>query len=109
LAKELFTEDAVLVGPRFEVSGREAIVRGLRTVERYRATFHAVLNQLFEIDGDQARGETYCLANHLLEKGGRAMKLDWAIRYQDHCRRSDGAWRFARRELLVDWEQELPL
>jgi len=105
----LFTDDAVLVGPRFELVGRAAVVKGLASVERYRATFHAVLNQLFEVEGDEARGETYCLANHLLERDGRLWKLDWGIRYQDRCRRMAGAWRFARRELVVDWEQLLPV
>ena len=109
LAATLFHEDAVLVGPRFELAGREAVLRGLASVERYRATFHAVLNQLFEIRDDAAEGETYCLANHLFERDGRLWKLDWGIRYQDRCRRVDGAWRFARRELIVEWEQELPL
>ena len=110
LARTLFTEDAVLVGARFELVGVERIVRGLATVERYRATFHAVHNQTLELDADAATGETYCVANHLLERDGRSFKLDWGIRYQDRYRRGkDGAWRIARRELIVDWEQELPL
>ena len=110
LARALFTEDAVLVGARFELVGVERIVRGLSTVERYRATFHAVHNQTLALAGDEAAGETYCVANHLLERDGRLVKLDWGIRYQDRYRRgSDRAWRFARRELIVDWEQELPL
>ena len=110
LAATLFTEDAVLTGARFELVGVERILRGLRSVERYRATFHAVHNQTLEIDVDDATGETYCVANHLLERDGRPFKLDWGIRYQDRYRRGeDGAWRIARRELIVDWEQELPL
>ncbi|MEN8160338.1 MAG: nuclear transport factor 2 family protein [Myxococcota bacterium] len=109
LARELFTEDSVLVAPHFVISGADAIVRGFRVVERYRSTFHAVLNQLFEVAGDEANGETYCVASHLFDRDGRAMKLDWGIRYQDHCRRTEDGWRFARRELLVDWEQELPV
>ena len=107
LARALFTDDAVLVGARFELVGVERIVRGLATVERYRATFHAVHNQTLELAGDDATGETYCVANHLLERDGQPRKLDWGIRYQDRFRRgADGAWRFARRELIVDWEQE---
>ena len=110
LAATLFTEDAVLAGSRFELVGIEHILRGLGRVERYRATFHAVHNQTLEIAGDEAVGETYCVANHLLERDGRSFKLDWGIRYQDRCLRgTDGVWRFARRELIVDWEQELPL
>ena len=110
LARTLFTDDAVLKGTRFELVGVENVVRGLATVERYRATFHAVHNQTFTFDGDEASGETYCVANHLLERDGQPRKLDWGIRYQDRCRRgNDGSWRFARRELIVDWEQESPL
>jgi ketosteroid isomerase-like protein len=110
LAATLFTDDAVLVGPRFQLAGRERVLRGLRSVERYRSTFHAVHNQTLAIEGDEASGETYCVANHLLERDGQSVKLDWGIRYQDRLRRgTDGAWRFARRELIVDWEQELPL
>ena len=42
--------------------------------------------------------------------GARFATLAAGIRYQDRFRRgTDGAWRFARRELIVDWEQELPL
>jgi len=107
LARTLFRDDAVLVGPRFELAGVEAILRGLATVERYRATFHAVLNQLVDLAGDAASGETYCLANHFFERDGRAWRLDWGIRYQDRYRRAGDAWRFSRRELIVDWEQEL--
>jgi hypothetical protein len=81
----------------------------MRVVERFSATFHAVHNQLVELDGDRASGETYCIASHLYERDGRQRKLDWGIRYQDLYVRSEGAWRFARRELCVDWEQDLPL
>jgi ketosteroid isomerase-like protein len=110
LAATLFTEDAVLKGARFELIGVQQILRGLATVERYRTTFHAVHNQTLELAGDEAAGETYCVANHLLERDGRSFKLDWGIRYQDHYRRGEGGvWRIARRELIVDWEQELPL
>jgi len=100
----------MLKGARFELVGRDQILRGLRRVERYRATFHAVHNQTLEIAGDEAAGETYCVANHVFERDGRPVKRDWGIRYQDRYRRgADAAWRIARRELIVDWEQELSL
>ncbi len=100
----------MLKGTRFELVGVAQILRGLATVERYRATFHAVHNQTLELAGDEASGETYCVANHLLEREGAPRKRDWGIRYQDRYRRcTDGAWRFTRRELIVDWEQELAL
>jgi hypothetical protein len=109
LAGGLFTEGCVLLGPGYELVGRDAILAGLRRIDRFRATQHSVHNQLVEVTGDRATGETYCTAHHLYERGGRARKLSWGIRYQDRCARQGGAWRYERRELLLDWSQDLPL
>jgi len=109
LAEQLFTATCVLLGPGFELVGRERIVAGLRSIDRYSATQHSVHNQLVEIAGDRARGETYCTAHHLYERDGQRRKLSWGIRYQDRCAREGGAWRYERRELLLDWTQDLPL
>ena len=109
LAERLFTGDCVLVGPGYELVGREAILAGLRRIDRYDATQHSVHNQLVDVTGDRATGETYCTAHHLYQRGGRRRKLSWGIRYQDRCAREAGAWRYERRELLLDWAQDLPL
>ena len=109
LAATLFTEDCVLHGPGYELVGREKILAGLRLIDRYSATQHSVHNQLVEVDGDRASGETYCTAHHVYARDGRPHMLDWGIRYQDRCVRERGAWRYARRELLLDWAQDLPL
>jgi uncharacterized protein (TIGR02246 family) len=109
LAARLFTRDCVLVGPGYELAGRDAILAGLRQIDRFSATQHSVHNQLFEIAGDSASGETYCTAHHLFEREGSRRKLSWGIRYQDRCQREEGQWRYQRRELLLDWTQDLPL
>ena len=109
LVDRVFTADAVLVGPGFEYHGAEQIAQGMRGIEHFPVTLHSVYNQLVTVDGDEATGETYCVANHLLEKNGQQRKLDWGIRYQDRYRREANGWRLSRRELRVVWEQELPL
>ena len=109
LAERLFTRDCVLVGPGYELVGRDGILAGLRGIDRFQATQHSVHNQLVEIGGDRATGETYCTAHHLYERDGVRRKLDWGIRYQDRCVREAGQWRYERRELLLDWAQDLPL
>lgn len=109
LADEIFVEDAELIGPGFQLQGRDEIRASLRSIEHYSATLHNVHNQLLEIRGDEAEGETYCVANHLHEVDGKPYKLDWGIRYRDRWRREPEGWRFARRELIVVWEQDLPL
>jgi hypothetical protein len=109
LVEEVFTTDATLAGPGFELTGHEPIRAGMRSIERYSATFHAVHNQLVEIYGDDAHGDTWCVASHLHEVEGRPYKLDWGIRYKDRYRREEGRWRIARRGLELVWEQDLPL
>lgn len=109
LVDELFCADATLIGPGFELRGHEAIREGMRSIERFSATLHCVHNHLVEIRGDEAEGETWCVANHLHEVEGRPRKLDWGIRYRDRYRRESGGWRIAHRELRLVWEQEGPL
>jgi hypothetical protein len=109
LVDVLFTADATLAGPGFSLQGHEAIRAAMRAIEQYSATLHCVHNQLLEIDADEARGEVWCVANHIHDVEGRPCKLDWGIRYQDRYRREADGWRIAHRELRVVWEQEAPL
>lgn len=107
----LFTEDAELVQPAGLVRrGRSATLTGnvditrgvLEAVAHLHSTRHVVHQQLVDRTGDTARGEVYCDAHHVYatENGHRDYVV--AIRYQDEYRRTDGAWRIARRELSVD-------
>ena len=102
----LFTADAVIEGPGFAMHGREEIhaIPGMLR-QTYSLTLHLVFNQVFEIAGDVAVGETCGLANHLSGSGDAASNLVWALRYQDRLRREDGEWRFERRRILIDWTE----
>jgi uncharacterized protein (TIGR02246 family) len=100
----IFTEDGVIEAPGIRLEGRANIVAALDVMARlYVATQHRVHNQVVSIDGDTAEGETYSTADHLSTADGTRTILTWAIRYQDRWRRVDGAWRFSRRSLLIDW------
>ena len=46
--------DATLAGPGFRFDDRDAIVAGMRVIERYEATQHHVHNQLVTLDGGEA-------------------------------------------------------
>ena len=109
LVDDVFAEDATLVGPGFELSGRELIRQGMQAIEQYSATQHSMHGQVVEIHGDEASGDTWCIANHIHEKDGQPHKLDWGIRYKDRYRRDAAGWRIAHRELVLVWSQELPL
>ena len=118
LLATLFTQDAQIrvhygdpaqVPPTHAMRGLDAILAGMRTIVRYRATTHFVGNQTVSIDGDRARAETYCLAHHLHEEEGRWLNFVMSIRYADRCVREGGRWLFAERVLALDWTEERPV
>ena len=106
----IVTADCVIEAPGIRLVGREQIVAALDIMARlYAATQHRVHNQVVSIEGDNASGETYSVAEHLSVAEGRRTLLTWAIRYQDRWRREQGQWRFASRKLLLDWTETRPL
>ena len=79
---------------------------------RFVRTRHAITNVQIDFDGpDAAYVETYLHADH---QGGEthhwknSMIELWA-RYLDKFERRDGAWKIARRELVVDWMYRYPV
>lgn len=108
---ELFTEDGVLVAPDppdvldpvREHQGRPAIAAATSALP---PTFHAVVGEVYSVDGDRATGRVACVAHHVVDP---RTDLVWHLRYADTYRREDGAWRFARRELSIDLIESRPL
>ena len=106
----VLTEDVVVCGPGFSMTGREAVLQSIDMLgQMFKATRHLVHNQTAEINGDRAAGETYCTAEHRIAGEDGDMLLCWAIRYQDEWRREGGQWRISRRELVLDWEELGPV
>ena len=68
-----------------------------------RTTMHFIGNHLAEIEGDAAKGVTYCIANHLIEEGSNLVMM---VRYVDRYRRdSDGGWLIADRRVEIEWTE----
>ena len=92
--------------------GREEIaavlVAGLRP---YLATTHVVGGQVLDLDLDRGRagGETVCLAHHVYERDDVRRLLVMAVRYEDEFVCESGVWRFAERQLRLDWRDDRPL
>ncbi len=82
-----------------------SLVEGL---ERYLGTTHVVGGQVVELDpdGERARGETVCLAHHVYERDGERRLLVMAVRYEDDYVVESGSWRFASRQLRLDWRDD---
>lgn len=115
----LFTPDVVFVLPpelngtdaRSELRGRQAVVLSVMTaVSRNLATRHVVEQQVIDIDSpDLAHAETYCTAHHIYARkdGHRDKRI--AIRYQDTFARTEGTWLFSRRDLVIDFAENVPV
>jgi hypothetical protein len=110
-AAALFTEDGLFTlftdgaesEPTARYRGRPAITQAIASVGRYDATTHFLGQRSFDVDGDRARGETYCLAYHVRKKPGLQVNVVLAIRYLDSCVRRDGRWLLHERTLVTDW------
>ena len=105
----VFCEDAV-----FDFSGRRvtpiaAIQEMMHALDKYASTQHHVHNTLYDVEGDDARGETYCLASHLVEEEGGRLKIDMGITYRDRLRRTPEGWRIALRVFVLHWSHTVPL
>ena len=114
--KSLFTEDTHFVvymdgqgsEPTQVLDGREALTPVFDDLNRYQATMHFNGQSTITLDGDQATGESYCIAHHLFtEDDQRRLMVAW-LRYRDTFVKIDGACLFAERKLYVDWTETRP-
>ena len=106
---DIMLADFTQQGPGFAAGSRKEFIANLEFLRNYSETFHLIGNQYGSWDGDDYRGETWCVASHLYEKGGQARKLDMGIRYQDDIVLLDGEYRYRSRDLKVVFTQDLPL
>jgi ketosteroid isomerase-like protein len=95
--------------PSQELQGRDALAPVFDNLNTYHTTTHFNGQSTVTIDGDQASGESYCIAHHVYEVGGQRMLMIASIRYLDQfARQPDGSWLFAERNLIVDWTESRP-
>jgi ketosteroid isomerase-like protein len=111
--KSLFTEDTHFVvymdgqgsEPTQVLDGRDALTPVFDDLNRYRATMHFNGQSTVTLDGDRARGVSYCIAHHLFtDDGERKLMVAW-LRYGDTFVKVGDAWLFAGRDLYVDWTE----
>jgi ketosteroid isomerase-like protein len=107
----LFTEDTAFhvfmdsrsTEPTYVLHGRDALAPVFADLNQYYATTHFNGQSTVRLDGDQATGESYCIAHHLTVNGEKRTLMLASIRYLDKFVKQDGVWLFAERKLMVDW------
>jgi SnoaL-like protein len=114
--KSLFADDSRFVvymdGQGSEatqvIDGRDGLTPVFADLNRYERTQHFNGQSTIELNGDRATGESYCIAHHLYTEDGERKLMLAHLRYADTFTKRDGAWRFAERNLYVDWIETTP-
>jgi hypothetical protein len=111
----LFTPDAEFVmstpgsAESVTLRGREQVKFGPSGNQMFERTFHAVHNQVVDVDRAHAAGVTYCTARHLLRKADGGLEVILApILYHDEYEFTSQGWKFSRRELEWTWIERAP-
>jgi len=77
---------------------------------RYAVTQHFMGNMLIEVEGEQARAETYAVAYHRKELTDGTGKDDvFGIRYVDRFENRNGEWKIAHRVVASEWRRVDPV
>jgi SnoaL-like domain len=88
-----------------QMQGREELGRVTELIKRYERTFHLLGQSSYDVDGDSAVGEVYCVAHHISSIDGEDTDRVMYIRYEDEYRYRDGRWGIQRRRLRNEWEE----
>ena len=105
----IMSPEVSIGSPLFENLSLEAFKEQVQLLHDYSRTMHLVGNQRGQWDGDEYRGETYCVASHIYEKDGVGRNWEVGIRYQDVIAEVDGSYKYTRRYLDVLWQSDRPL
>ena len=111
LLRDLYTDDATDThGDTFDGAARDYVAFLERAFPYMRYSGHHICNHLISVDGNQAEGEIYALAYHVIPDGNGGWQEDFmCVRYLDRYRRQDGRWRFAQRVVSYDYKRRRPI
>lgn len=93
--------------PSSDRAGHAALAEVPALLGRYARTSHHLGQARYDLDGDVATGEVYCLAHHLTADDPPLLHV-MHIRYVDRYRCVGGRWGIEDRRVLVDWTEDRP-
>jgi hypothetical protein len=112
---ELYSENASMEIYRGEpdtskpiaiLRGRKELEEAFKGLRKYNITFHFNGQNTINFMGDSATGTAYCLAHQIFEENGKRMLLIMGIHYYDNYTHQNNHWLFAKRKLIIDWEDK---
>lgn len=108
--RSCFHPDAVI--ELHEDLGVDAFIElGRVMLSRYTVTWHNTGNQLVEVKGDLAWAEHYTISSHRIAADEEGPERDFIAhgRYIDRVEKRDGAWKIARRKMVMDYVRMDPV
>ena len=112
LLRTLYTKDATDThGDTFDGPAEDYVQFLERAFPYMRYSGHHICNHLISVSGDEADGEIYALAYHIIpDREGGWLEDFMCVRYIDNYRKeSDGRWRFAKRVVTYDMRSKRPV
>lgn len=100
-------DSADAVQPTSDRQGHDSLREIPDLLARYAHTFHHLGQARYEVDGEVASGEVYCMATHVTAGDPTEARV-MHIRYLDRYRKVDGRWGIEDRRVLVDWSERRP-
>jgi SnoaL-like domain len=90
------------------LNGRKELEEAFKGLKQYDKTFHFNGQNTIKFDGDSATGTAYCLAHQFFVENGKRMLLVMGIHYYDTYTYRNNQWLFAKRKLILDFEDKRP-
>jgi SnoaL-like domain len=98
----LFEAGATIDGSRGEL-GLESWLEVMRDPPTFPASMHFIGDPLIEVQGDEARLDTYAVVYQLGDRSSGQQDLTLGIRYLDLAVRDQVGWRIRRRTARTLW------
>lgn len=95
--------------PAEEPQGTTALVAAFEALIAFEVTSHVLAPSEVEVDGDEARARTACMAHHIRDTPDGRVRFTLADRYDDTLVRVDGRWLFRERRKHTAWTETAPL
>lgn len=111
LLRTLYTQDATDThGDTFDGSAEDYVQFLERAFPYMQYSGHHICNHLISVHGDEAEGEAYALAYHIIPDGkGGSLEDFMCVRYIDRYRKDEGRWKFAQRVVTYDMKVRRPI
>lgn len=92
--------------PSYVLNGAESLAPVFADLNKYDATTHFNGQQTVQFSSaTKATGESYTIAHHLYQEGGKRKIMVASLRYLDVFEKVGELWFFAERQLVLDWAE----